>query len=183
MINVYVNSNTIDLNDSLHENCSTILKPSTMIHIAHKLLHLAATNNTDGGHYNTRFRDRIIIAFCHHSHIFKISKASKSDTKWRIYWNYVCGKKEWVQRLLAVSAVDAPNRGSVFSFEEFKLLTTITFDAKKGIPFPVWIRKRFLGVTLLFGALRSEQLHRFRKGGLKSIEYLLDNKDDDHCNL
>ena len=65
MINVYVNSKTIDLNDSLHENCYTILKPSTMIHIAHKLLHLAATNNTDGGHYNTRFRDRIIIAFCH----------------------------------------------------------------------------------------------------------------------
>ena len=63
MINVYVNSKTIDLNDSLHENCYTILKPSTMIHIAHKLLHLAATNNSDGGHYNTRFRVRIIIAF------------------------------------------------------------------------------------------------------------------------
>ena len=59
MINVYVNSKTIDLK-SLHENCYTILKPSTMIHIAHKLLHLAATNNSDGGHYNTRFHDRII---------------------------------------------------------------------------------------------------------------------------
>tara|TARA_B100001013_G_scaffold300859_1_gene202245 strand:- start:111 stop:380 length:270 start_codon:yes stop_codon:yes gene_type:complete len=38
-----------------HENCAPpVLAPSTLIHLAGKLLHLAATNNTDGGHFNTR---------------------------------------------------------------------------------------------------------------------------------
>jgi len=94
----------------------------------------------------------------------------------------VSDKKAWVKRLLSISAVDAPNRGSVFSFEEFKVLTTTIFAIALGIPFPVWLRQRFMGTTLLFGALRSEQFHRFRKGGLESIEYLYDNKDADHHN-
>ena len=38
-----------------HDHCMEILKPSTLMHIGEKLLQLAATNNTDGGHLNTRF--------------------------------------------------------------------------------------------------------------------------------
>ena len=104
----------------------------------------------------------------------------KTGTGWRLYWNYVCQKKAWIERLLAKSAVDAPNRGSVFSYEEFRILATTTYDPAKGVPFHVFIQYRFMGTTLLFGALRSEQFDRFRKGGLEAIEYLRDNRDTDH---
>ena len=79
-----------------------------------------------------------------------------------------------------MSAADAPNKGSVFTFEEFKVLTTTLFDRELGIPFPKWLNKRFMAISLLLGALRSEQFCRFRKGGLRSIEWLMDNKDTDH---
>ena len=102
------------------------------------------------------------------------------STHWRLYWNYVKEKEAWVQQLLKASAVGAPNRGSVFNFQEFQALSTTLFDSSIGIPFPVWIQKRFMATSLLFGALRSEQLDRFRKGGLESIEFLADNKNTDH---
>ena len=102
------------------------------------------------------------------------------NTHWRLYWNYVKEKEAWVQQLLKASAVGAPNRGSVFNFQEFQALSTTLFDSSIGIPFPVWIQKRFMATSLLFGALRSEQLDRFRKGGLESIEFLTDNKNTDH---
>ena len=79
-----------------------------------------------------------------------------------------------------MSAADAPNKGSVFTFEEFKVLTTKLFDPEQGIPFPTWLSKRFMAISHLLGALRSEQFSRFRKGGLRSIEWLMDNKDTDH---
>ena len=100
--------------------------------------------------------------------------------QWQLYWNLVCQKRAWVQRMLALSAVDAPNRGSVFSFEEFKVLVTTGYDPAKGVPFAVVIQKRFMAITLLLGALRTEQFSRFRKGGLEAIEWLHDNKDEDH---
>ena len=64
--------------------------------------------------------------------------------------------------------------------EEFKVLTTKLFDPEQGIPFPKWLSKRFMAISHLLGALRSEQFSRFRKGGLRSIEWLMDNKDTDH---
>ena len=48
---------------ALHTNCSEILKPSTLIHIAEKLLQLAATNCTDGGSFNTRLEFLIMIVY------------------------------------------------------------------------------------------------------------------------
>ena len=39
---------------SRHEHCVDVLKPSTFIHVSDKLLQLAATNCTHGGHRNTQ---------------------------------------------------------------------------------------------------------------------------------
>ena len=102
------------------------------------------------------------------------------STHWRLYWNLVKEKEAWVKQLLKKSAVGAPNQGSVFNFQEFQALSTTLFDSSMGLPFPVWIQKRFMATSLLFGALRSEQLERFRQGGLESIEFLTDNKNTDH---
>ena len=38
---------------SVHDSCQGIIKPGTMIHIGSKFIHLASTNQTTGGHYNT----------------------------------------------------------------------------------------------------------------------------------
>ena len=103
------------------------------------------------------------------------------STHWRLYWNYVKEKEAWVQQLLKASAVGAPNRGSVFSFEEFKILVMTCYDPAKGVPFAVVTQKRFMGISLLLGALRTEQFTRFRKGGLEAIEWLRDNIDANHC--
>ena len=99
---------------------------------------------------------------------------------WTLYWSLVTEKRAWIDRLLKHSAKDAPNRGSVFSFEEFQVLVTSEFLVALMIPFPVWILKRFMAITLLFGALRSEQFDRFRTGGVQSIEFLKNNRDTDH---
>lgn len=42
-----------------HEHCVDVLKPSTFLHIAEKLLQMAATNCSDGGHYNTHLYSSI----------------------------------------------------------------------------------------------------------------------------
>lgn len=36
-----------------HKHCVDIWAPSTFVHLSDKLLQLAATNTTDGGHFNT----------------------------------------------------------------------------------------------------------------------------------
>ena len=46
------------------------------------------------------------------------------------------------------------------------------------IDFANWITLRFMANTLLLGALRNEQLERFRKGGLKSIEWNREHRDE-----
>ena len=79
---------------------------------------------------------------------------------------------------LKISAQDAPNRGAVFKFEEFRQLVTTTWSPDCSVSFPVFILKRFMAVTYLLGALRSKQFERFRSGGLEAIEYLRDNRDD-----
>jgi hypothetical protein len=99
---------------------------------------------------------------------------------WRLYWTLVSQKKGWIRQLLKVSAKDAPNRGSVFTFGEFKKLVTTKFEDVVDICFPVFIVNRFLAVSLLLGALRTEQLDRFRSGGLNAIEFDRTNKDKNH---
>ena len=84
---------------------------------------------------------------------------------------------------LKESAKGAANRGSVFSFDDFRrLVTTVFADVadKHDIHFPDFMLQRFMAVSLLLGALRSEQFERFRSGGLGSIEFLRDNKDENH---
>ena len=102
-------------------------------------------------------------------------------SQWQLFSTLVRQKRAWLHRMLAESAVDAPNRGSVFSFEEFKILVTTCYDPAKGVPFAVVTQKRFMGISLLLGALRTEQFTRFRKGGLEAIEWLRDNIDANHC--
>ena len=92
----------------------------------------------------------------------------------------VSQNKPWIRKLLRVSAKNAPNRGSVFSFDEFKRLVTARFEDVQGICFPEFILNRFIAVSLLLGALRTEQLDRFRKGGLQAIEFQSKNKDKNH---
>ena len=99
---------------------------------------------------------------------------------WRLYWTLVQQKKRWIKDLLKASAQDAPNRGSVFKFEEFRALVTTTFEGVQDISFPNFILNRFMAVSLLLGALRTEQLNRFRRGGLAAIDFQRDNTDKNH---
>ena len=92
----------------------------------------------------------------------------------------VTQNKGWIRKLLKVSAQDAPNRGSVFTFDEFKTLVTTRFEDIQDICFPNFILNRFIAVSLLLGALRTEQLDRFRRGGLNAIEFQRENKDKNH---
>ena len=106
---------------------------------------------------------------------------SKSlGNEWTLFWTLRSQRRAWIKSLLAISSKDANNKGSVFTFEEFRKLSTTLFDPSLGIPFPEWIMKRFMAITLLFGALRTEQFKRFREGGLESIEWLTNNIDKDH---
>ena len=77
-----------------------------MVQISHKLLHLAATNCEDGGHYNT---------------------------KWRIFWNLVTQKRRWLEESMAQSALGASNRGFVFKFQEFRTLSNVTGGARPAV--------------------------------------------------
>ena len=86
-------------------------------------------------------------------------------------------QKRTLYARLKVSARDAPNKGAIFSFEEFSSLVTSTWTPDCSVDFSMWILQRFMAVTFLLGALRSEQFDRFRLGGLESIEELSDNRD------
>ena len=97
---------------------------------------------------------------------------------WRLYWNLVCQQKRWVHQRLRESSKDAPNKGYVFSFEEFSQLLSARWNKELEVDFVTWIMKRFMAVSFLLGALRSEQFDRFRCGGLESIEWDRENKDD-----
>ena len=151
-----------------------LLQPSSIsvctFLISNKLLHMAATNCTDGGHYNTH--EVIAMRILYYINFV--------DTQWRLYWNLVGQKRAWMDGLLAESAADAPNRGSVFKFEEFQKLITTMYNRACNSAFPVWVLYRFIAVSLLLGALRSKQFKRFREGGLEAIEYVRENRDVDH---
>lgn len=82
-----------------------------------------------------------------------------------------------MKKKLIESSQDSP-KGFVFNFEEFRKLVTTRYDPARGIDFLTWITSRFPAVTLLLGALRSEQLERFRLGGLEAITWLHNNLDD-----
>ena len=124
-----------------------------LVQISHKLLHLAATNCEDGGHYNT---------------------------KWRIFWNLVTQKRRWLEESMAQSALGASNRGFVFKFQEFRTLVMSLYDPETcTMPFLGWIQLRFMAISLLFAALRTEQLRRFNNGGVDSITIDDTNRDAD----
>ena len=85
-----------------------------------------------------------------------------------------------VIRRLKESAKTSPNRaGSVFAYDEFRRLLTTSFKESGGLDLIEYVMLRFSAVTLLLGALRSEQFNRFREGGLKSVEVLRDNIDNE----
>ena len=50
----FVNDNNDLCLNIPHDNCIELMAPSTLMKIGEKFLQLAATNCTDGGHYNTR---------------------------------------------------------------------------------------------------------------------------------
>ena len=100
--------------------------------------------------------------------------------QWRLFWNLVTQERKGVHARLQESAKDAPNKGCIFSFEEFRKLVTTTWTPDCKVDFCKWMLKRFMCVTHLLGALRSEQFDRFRRGGLDAIEWLRDNRDH-HC--
>ena len=99
---------------------------------------------------------------------------------WQLYWTLVQQNKKRVYAMLKASAVDAPNKGSVFSVEEFKKLALTPYDESSKIAFPVWCQHRFMGISILLAALRTEQFRRFRKGGLEGIEFLRNNRDENY---
>ena len=82
-----------------------------------------------------------------------------------------------MKKKLIESSQDSP-KGFVFNFEEFRKLVTTRYEPARGIDFLTWITSRFPAVTLLLGALRSEQLERFRLGGMEAITWLHNNVDD-----
>ena len=94
-----------------------------------------------------------------------------------MYWNLVCSKRKHVQDLLHASSKDAKNRGRPFSFEDFKVLMTKEWDPEMEVHLPEFLVKSFMVKTMLLGALRTEQLERFRAGGLASIEFKKDSID------
>ena len=101
---------------------------------------------------------------------------------WRLYWNLVVQNKRWLAKQLKISAQNAPNKGAIFQFEEFRQLLTTEWSPDCGKDFIAWISARFSATTLLLGALRSEQFDRFRKAGLKGIAFNYDNKDNHYRN-
>ena len=101
---------------------------------------------------------------------------------WLLFWNLVTQARKSVYERLEVSARTAPNKGTIFSFEEFRTIITTPWSLDCGADFSLWMNQRFMAVTLLLGALRSEQFDRFRKGGLDSVEWNRDNRDH-HCVL
>lgn len=144
-----------------HDNCIELMAPSTLMKVGEKFLQLAATNCTDGGHFNTRPN----------------IKLSRTSLSWRLYWNLVGQHRRGMKKKLIESSQDSP-KGFVFNFEEFRKLVTTRYEPARGIDFLTWITSRFPAVTLLLGALRSEQLERFRLGGMEAITWLHNNVDD-----
>ena len=141
-----------------HRHCVELWAPSTFLHLSDKLLQLASTNCTDGGHYNTQILSR----------------------SWNLYWTLASQKRSWIEGLIKKSAVNAPNKGSVFNFEQFQRLVTAVYNLDCGVSFPVWMTNRFMGVSFLLGALRTEQFDRFRAGGLRAITWNRSNRDENH---
>ena len=45
---------------SVHDSCQGFIKPGTMLHVGQKFIHLASTNLTTGGHYNTELESSCV---------------------------------------------------------------------------------------------------------------------------
>ena len=149
-----------------------ILAPSTLLHMGGKFLQLAATCCTTAGSRNTHSSAQSCINYSFTEH--------DAGTEWHLYWTLVKQHAPELKARLEESSKDAPNKGSIFRYADFRTLLTKGYDRETGMPFPVWVNKRFLALCILLGALRSEQLNRFREGGLSSIEWIRDNVGRDH---
>ena len=90
---------------------------------------------------------------------------------------------------VAVSAEDSPNQaGRVFTFDEFQTLLTSEWTEESTVCLADWLIESFCAKTMLLGALtttvcsqtvaRTEQMNRFRAGGLQSLK-MVDGKCED----
>ena len=163
---------TCRLNRASHQplgcSCQTL--------IGNRFVQLAATNSTHGGHHNTRSEtdsnqlDSTIV-----------EATVTSSTEWRYTKNLVNEKRfqsatlhsgeHWVRSYVAVGAEDSPNQaGRVFTLEEFRTLLTSEWTSESEVCLADWLVESFCAKTFMLGALRTEQMNRFRAGGLQSTK-------------
>ena len=103
------------------------------------------------------------------------------STAWGLYWNLAQQKRAWVEDMISESSRNAPNKGGVFKFEEFRKMVLEEYNqALHKVPFPTWMTDRFMAVTFLLAALRTAQHNRFRQGGLKAVTWYRENRDENH---
>ena len=80
-------------------------------------------------------------------------------------------EEHWIRSFVAVSAEDSPNQaGRVFTLDEFQTLLTSEWTKESGVCLADWLLESFCAKTFLLGALRTEQMNRFRAGGLQSTK-------------
>ena len=98
-----------------------------MVHIGSKFIHLAATNSTHGGHFNT---DPLMTR--------------QIRTHWTLYQQYMNTQKQWLAGLMDKSKHDTWARtGKSFTGSEFQVGTRIQvrkflnakWDPAKGMPY------------------------------------------------
>jgi len=105
----------------------------------------------------------------------------RSSTEWRYSKNLVNEKRlqsarlhseeHWVHSFVAASAEDSPNQaGRVFTLDEFQTLLTSEWTKESEVCLADWLIESFCAKTMLLGALRTEQMNRFRAGGLQSTK-------------
>ena len=69
----------------VHRHCVEFIPPGSMEHVGSKLIHLAATNLSTGGHYNTN------------SVVFTTSGRTKVGVHWNLYRELMNGNKAWLK--------------------------------------------------------------------------------------
>ena len=141
----------------LLQNCMDVVKPSVIVHVAEKYLQLAATNQHDGGSYNT---------------YYTISKT------WGLYWTLWRQNRNMVYARMKESAVGAPNSGGIFTVKEMKTLTQWEWTPECLICFVEWMLLRFQCITMLFAALRHENFDRWRHVGKEGLHFDYNHLDD-----
>ena len=132
----------------LHRNLFDEWSPSTIQHMATKLLQLAASNIQGGSSYNITW------------------------TKYWTYWKQIQPKVE-----KRMNANDTGNTGGIFSVAELKKLVSWEWTIECGICFVSWLVIRFEFLTFLLCALRTENFDRFRDICIDGITFHPDHRD------